>query len=226
MPDLDLIVIVPSRHRPERARACVESIAATRTRHIHVVVAVDGDPDPGYDMCGLVPDVTVVRYDTHAGMVATLNRAASDAVGHAHAVAFLGDDHRTVSLGWDDSLLTAVADVGIGYGNDLVQGEVLPTAVVMTANIVTTLGYMAPPALTHLYVDDFWRDLGLGAECLTYLPDVVIEHEHPTAGTAVWDEQYRRVNSAAMYERDRVAYVAYRRDELSEAVAKVKALRG
>ena len=79
----------------------------------------------------------------------------------------------------------------------------------MTADIVRALGHMAPPALTHLYVDNYWRDLGRACRCLTYLPVVVVEHLHPLAGKATWDEGYRRVNDRAMYDKDAAAYQAY-----------------
>jgi hypothetical protein len=84
---------------------------------------------------------------------------------------------------------------------------------------------MAPPNLTHLYVDNFWKDLGQLAGCIRYLPDVVVEHLHPVAGKAAWDEGYVRVNAQSMFSRDRSAYERYRLTALQADVAKVRALR-
>jgi hypothetical protein len=95
----------------------------------------------------------------------------------------------------------------------------------MTSDIVRALGYMAPPALTHLFVDDFWRDLGRAADCLRYLPEVVVEHLHPIAGKAEWDEGHKRVNAASMYAADRVAYTRYRATQFRADVVKVQGLR-
>jgi hypothetical protein len=69
---------------------------------------------------------------------------------------------------------------------------------------------MAPPTLTHLYVDNAWLDLGRALESITYLPDTVIEHLHPHAGKAEPDEGYERVNGDAMYDADRAAYDAWK----------------
>jgi hypothetical protein len=163
-------------------------------------------------------------------MVEALNARATGYAGlddPPFAIGFMGDDHCPRTYGWDKAYVDALREMGTGivYGNDLIQGARLPTQVAMTADIVRALGYMAPPALTHLYVDNFWRDLGTVAGCLRYLPDVTVEHRHPIAGKAEWDEGYRRVNDAAMYERDRLAYVEYQRTQFVADVAKVKALR-
>ena len=112
------------------------------------------------------------------------------------------------------------------YGNDLLQGENLPTQVAMTSDIVRALGYMCPPTLTHLFVDNFWLSLGRTADCIRYLPDVVVEHMHPAAGKAEWTPGHMRVNTHAMKNRDEDAFRDYVEAGLFEAdVAKVKALR-
>lgn len=162
----------------------------------------------------------------NANMVQALNRAA--AAVDSFAVGFMGDDHCPRTPGWDAAYLDALRDLGTGlvYGDDLLQREKLPTQVAMTTDIVRALGYMAPEGLTHLYVDNFWRDLGTSAGCLRYLPDVVVEHRHPTAGKAQWDDGYNRVNNSAMYERDAAAYEAYiAAGDLHSAVDAVRALR-
>jgi hypothetical protein len=140
----------------------------------------------------------------------------------------MGDDHMPRTVGWDAAYLEALRELGTGlvYGNDLLQGSSLPTQVAMTTDIVRALGYMAPPDLTHLYVDNFWRDLGRSAGCLRYLPDVIVEHRHPAAGKAQWDAGYARVNNSAMYEHDATAYEQYiGAGELHAAVDVVKMLR-
>jgi hypothetical protein len=226
----DLVVIVPSRGRPENAQALTQHFANTRVA-AHLVFAVDED-DPRH---GEYADVKPFSSSIDTGgapssMVRALNasataRALSD--DPPFAIGFMGDDHCPRTYGWDKAYVDALREMGTGivYGNDLIQGARLPTQVAMTADIVRALGYMAPPALTHLYVDNFWRDLGTVAGCLRYLPDVTVEHRHPIAGKAEWDEGYRRVNDAAMYERDRLAYVEYQRTQFAADVAKVKALR-
>jgi hypothetical protein len=81
--------------------------------------------------------------------------------------------------------------------------------VVISSVIIRALGYMVPPGLEHLYLDDFWKRLGQDLGHLEYLPDVIIEHCHPNAGKATWDDGYERVNSPGQNAWDRAAYGAF-----------------
>jgi hypothetical protein len=225
----DLVVIVPSRGRPERCAELVQACAETCTASTVLVVALDTDDlrAPEY----IAPAGTTVFYQhvEPAGHVGAINAAARRALAdfQPFAVAKLDDDHRPRTKGWDARYLEALRELGTGivYGNDLLQGERLPTAPAMTADIVRALGFMAPPSLRHLYCDNFWRDLGEAAGCLRYLPDVVVEHMHPLAGKASMDDGYRRANSAERYTEDGAAYERYRAERLAADVERVRALR-
>ena len=221
----DLVVIVPSRGRPEAAQELAEAFAETCTADTLLVFAVDNDDErlPDYQK-----QDRVAQADSRS-MVQSLNAAAVLVLAdEPFAIGFMGDDHRPRTEGWDTAYLDALHELGTGivYGDDLLQRWRLPTQVAMTSDIVRALGYMAPPSLTHMYVDNFWLDLGRQAGCLRYLPDVVVEHMHPVAGKADWDDGHKRVNAPAMYERDRIAYARFRAlGDMADAVAKVKALR-
>lgn len=232
----DLVVIVPSRGRPEAAQELADNFAESCTADTSLVFAIDYDDPrlPGYR--GVVQvargRVGEVTFDSR-NMVDALNRAAAavlspDAVEPPFAVGFLGDDHRPRTKGWDKLYLEALRELGTGmvYGDDLLQRQNLPTQIAMTSDIVRALGWMAPPDLVHLGVDNWWLELGRAAGCIRYLPDVVIEHMHPVAGKADWDDGHRRVNHPAMYQRDLATLARLRALELPGAVAKVKALRG
>lgn len=123
----------------------------------------------------------------------------------------MGDDHRPRTPGWDDRFRICMsAGPGIVYGNDLLQGEIMATAVAMTSDIVTTLGYMAPPALIHLCLDLVWMDWGRGTGRITYLGDVILEHMHPANGKADIDAGYIECNSSAVSTADATTYYDYR----------------
>jgi len=208
-----LVVIVPSRGRPHAVAELLQAFADTCTAGTRIVFAVDGDDPARDEYVSAVADRARINTQSSGTMVSALNKAAIDittAYPDLAAVAFMGDDHRPRTEGWDARYLEALrARPGLVYGNDLLQGPRLPTQVAMSAGAVRALGHMAPPVLTHLYVDDYWMALGLAAARITYLPDVVVEHLHPVAGKAPWDEGHRRVNAPAMYERDAAAYRAY-----------------
>lgn len=212
------MVIVPSRGRPHIGRELAEAFAETCTAHTELVIAVDvTDPSvedyerateppwPDISTCLMVNETTtMVEALNHVAAVhANLNQPPS-------AIAFMGDDHRPRTKGWDTAYLEALnTRPGLVYGNDLVQGERLPTQVAISAGIVRALGHMAPPVLRHLYVDNYWLALGRATGRITYLPDVIVEHLHPVAGTAEMDDGYRRVNDQAMYKHDENAYASY-----------------
>lgn len=223
----DLVVIVPSRGRPDTARELADAFEETCTAGTELMFALDDD-DPTRDEYGIEAGWVS---SPSTSMVQALNYAARYVtdVRPPFAVGFMGDDHRPRSAGWDRAYLDALRELGTGivHGNDLLQGERLATQCAMTSDIVRALGYMAPPALAHLYVDNFWMLLGSGAGCLRYLPEVVVEHMHPLAGKAQWDAGYVRVNDPGMYARDEAAFRAYAGSgALSEDIAKVRALRG
>lgn len=234
----DLVVIVPSRGRPQAVAELVEAFRETCTADTALFFGVDDD-DPELSryyeaMIGLDgprgAGVGIRAVSAPSSMVRTLNVVAVEAVNliaAASAIAFMGDDHRPRTKGWDTAYLAALElHPGLVYGNDLLQGHRLPTQVAMSAEVVRALGHMAPPPLTHLYVDNYWRDLGAAAQCITYLPDVVVEHLHPVAGKAQWDEGYKRVNDRGMYDRDAAAYSQYWMAHGAADVAKVRAAVG
>lgn len=219
----DLVVVVPSRGRPEAARTLAQVFAQTCTADTELVFAVDMD-DPA--LGEYPPEHLFVSPGTT--MVEALNTAAVVAARDAFAVGFMGDDHCPRTYGWDRAYVEALRELGSGivYGDDLLQGRRLPTQCAMTSDIVRALGYMSPPGLAHLYVDNAWLSLGMAAGCIRYLPDVVVEHRHPVAGLAAWDAGYARVNSSAMYDRDQDAFETYLTSgQLERDVATVQALR-
>ncbi len=157
------------------------------------------------------------------GMVGALNWLAQMHIMHYEMVGFMGDDHLPRTPHWDEELCRSIRQQGGGlaYGNDLLQGEALPTAVVMETRIPHALGYMAPPLLEHLWVDNFWLKLGLGIGHLCYRRDVIIEHLHPGAGKADWDQEYARTGSADKDQRDRAAFEEYCQKQLQDDIRKL-----
>jgi hypothetical protein len=208
----DLLVIVPSRGRPEAVDAMARAFEETCRANTALMFVVDDDDPARQEYFDAAPGSGVsVRADVTTTMVSALNYAAIAAVkapDAPYAIGFMGDDHRPRTVGWDTAYLDALRQLGSGivYGDDLVQGERLPTQCAMTADVVRALGWMAPPTLRHMYVDNFWRDLGVQAGCLRFLRDVVVEHLHPVAGTAEMDAGYERVNAPEVYATDRAAY--------------------
>jgi hypothetical protein len=194
-----MIVLVPSRTRPHNIARLRQAWADTRADADLMVLVDDDDPtlpDYGADV--------VVGPRRRIGPL--LNQVAETLTDLYDVIGFMGDDHVPRTPGWDTAILAASSPWSVVYGNDLFQGERIPTAVFMGSALVRELGYFNPPGLDHLFLDNCWRHYGEVLGTLTYLPDVVIEHVHYMAGKALEDSGYREVNSHAMSTHDRQAF--------------------
>jgi hypothetical protein len=208
----------------------IDACLSLSEAHTDIAVAFDDDDSDAYPSLASSYGSKHVwwftgRRDTLAGWTNWVAFGPGTG-GKYRAFASLGDDHVPRTQGWDRLLLDEIdrmGGTGIAYGDDLHQRDRLPTAPVISADIVAALGWMCEPTLAHMHVDDAWRDLGRGAGCLAYVPGVVIEHCHPDAGKAAADETYAA--SVAGWAADREAYARWRRERMAADVAKVAALR-
>lgn len=218
---MSMIVIVPSRGRPENAARLVKAWKETKADAV-LLFGLDDDDETLLDY----PRGAWMTISPRLGLVGTLNRLAREVADDRiyHHIGFMGDDHLPRTKHWDKRFCEVLDrfPAAVAYGNDLHQGPNLPTAVFMTASIVRTLGYMAPPRFKHMYVDNVWRDWGSGIGELHYLDDVVIEHMHPDAGKGVRDNSYNE--TCGFMGPDGEEYHRYRESGLPVDLTKLRAL--
>ncbi len=215
-----VVVVVPSRGRPEAARETIISIRETSALvSTRTVLAVDED-DPALDdyreMVASIPDRTyrdlptliVLAPDETGDLVKATNTVSLRIAREdpRSIIGNLGDDHRPRTHGWDYAVIQALDEAGIAYGDDLIHGINLPSAPFISASIVLALGWYALPTCKHLYIDDAWRELGKQIGRLQFIPSMTIEHMHPAVGKGEWDEGYERANEQAAEIKDRAAY--------------------
>jgi len=202
------LLLVPTRSRPDNAKEVLKAHKEFSCRTDLMFIVDDDDPALLSYRASLGIDYIFEVTNTSRGMAAPLNAIAKKyANSNYEFFSFIGDDHRFRTPDWDVKLMTAIGNKpGIGYGNDLLQGKRLPTAVVMSASIVRALEGMVPPNMRHLYLDNFWKQIGEDLKNLVYLDDVIIEHLHPVANKAEWDEGYREVNAQEIYSYDALMY--------------------
>jgi hypothetical protein len=223
----DLLVIVPSRSRPANIARLLRAWTDTAAWGVaDLLIAVDADDPalPGYLALELPDGARMTVAEVWRPMVHKLEREAAREARGYWALGFMGDDHEPITTGWAQRYLQALRGTGIVYCRDAYMDEKLATQWAMTSDIVRALGRMVPAPVEHLYCDNAIGDLGRAADCLTYLDDVTIRHNHYINGLARMDEQYRRVNSPEQYGRDKPAYQAWVRDQLPADAAVVRAL--
>jgi len=228
----DLLVIVPSRGRPGNVARFVRAVAKTSTAQTDIVFGFDDD-DPDLQKSVVAAQaaaqsagvpVTIVT-GLRKGLGAWTNKLALDFAADYRALASFGDDHVTQTCGWDKLLLAAIdgmGGTGIAYPDDGIRDDV-GEAWVMSSNIVRALGWMCLPTLQHWWVDEVITVIGREADCLTYLPDVMVRHNHPAAGRGQFDATYWEAFEGV--PGDKKAYETWRAERMAADVATVRALR-
>jgi hypothetical protein len=221
---MSIAVIVPSRGRPGNIVELVEAWAQTRTSDSRLFVMIDDD-DPTaeqYPTAEQLPSWASIHVGPRRRLGGTLNHAASQLALTWPIIGFMGDDHRPRTRGWDVRIEQACTDLSVVYGNDLLQGQALPTAVFLDARVVARLGWMVVPGMVHLFMDNLWKRIGEELGTLRYLDDVVIEHVHPVAGKTEWDAGYAEANSGETWSHDEALYQGWLAADMAQDIARVR----
>ena len=220
----DLLVIVPSRGRPQSVARLLSAVHSTSRLKTHLHVAVDEDDEtlPQYQavMAKTGGEHDVLEAGPRRGLCGSTNDVAVRRAGEYPFLASLGDDMVPRTPGWDKALCRAITDIGgtgFSYPFDGVREDV-PEAVVMSSDIVTALGWMCLPGLSHWYCDDTWAALGRGAGCIRHLRAVAVDHIHgPSDATAA--------GNGKTLDADREAFFRWRAGGMAADVATVLKLR-
>lgn len=165
------------------------------TRHdpaSRIVFLVDRD-DPTHDQ--YPGDVHVL--EPTGCMGGAVRAAAKDRtlLGDATSVGVIGDDCRLRTPGWDVTLDGWLTEhVGVAWPDDgwahQWSSEEKAAHWWLSRPVVDGMG-VAPPS-QHLFMDDYWAQLGKAVGCARYFPDILVEHLHPLAGKAEMDDTYIR----------------------------------
>lgn len=212
-----ILMIIPTRDRPDSIQEIYEQWNAPE---VDLMIGLDSDN------CHLYPCIEGLNYQINPRlrMGGTLNLLANKFCHDYEYIGFMGDDHRPRTPNWANILTERIGHLGIAYGNDGHQGGTLPTAVIMSSNIIQTLGYMSPPKLRHLYLDNSWKCWGEAINRLFYVPEVIIEHMHPAAGKGEWDAGYEEVNSVSMYAHDLKEFNEYMLNQFEKDMEKLRGI--
>lgn len=220
----DLLVIVPSRGRQKVVHDLAQTFFGNSSGEADLLIGLDND-DFEYDIPMGYGERLFVETNERLRLGGTLNLLATKYADRYKNIGFMGDDHRPRTPGWDGRFVAELTNLetGLVYGNDLIWGAGLPTEIAMTSDIVQKLGYMVPPGMIHMYLDNFWLELGKKLDSITYLDDVIIEHLHPSVGKAEWTPEYKETNNDTIYNHDRELFEKFMAEEMDNAVSRVLA---
>lgn len=218
-----IVVLCPTRGRPHAALEMAKSFRDTATLFATELILVVDSDDP---LLGEYADVVnsaslnvsstriylppnSVRLMVVPG--GSLTKATNDAAARVWdddcIIGHVGDDHRFRTVGWDVKIERTLSRPGVAYGDDLLQHATLPTAVFMSSVIPRTLGWYALPGTAHMKIDTAWKDLGALTGRLRYMPEIVIEHLHPSVGKSPEDDGYQRARDGR--RRDKEVYMEW-----------------
>jgi hypothetical protein len=221
-----ILIICPSRSRPQKAYEVIDAWQKTRSGLSDLVFYVDDDDTTLNDYPTSKDPDMFVHIGPRMGITGSTNQAIIDYPDYRF-YGFIGDDHRFRTEAWDHKFIETINEKGngwgIAYGDDLLMHERLPTQAVISKNIIDAMGFMVYPELKHLYIDNFWMEIGRGIERFFYVPEVIIEHMHYTMGKSPQDALYREVNSLESNERDSKTFIDFMANVKDIYVNKIKA---
>jgi hypothetical protein len=218
---MSITVLVPTRQRPQQAFLTYESFKNTVAEaDTNIIFGIDSDEAAPYK--DFIPGHSLFRaHPQGSGSFQKVTNTLAVNFGGS-ILGSVGDDHRFKTKGWDSRVTESLLVPGIAYANDLYQRDILPTAAFISREVYDALGLLALPVCDHLYIDNAWKDIGLGIDSLHYLPDVIIEHLHYTNGKNQIDANYRRTNSVTQFDKDGKAYLEWARWQKHLDIERVK----
>ena len=220
------VIILPSRNRYKRIENTMQGLMENSTVS-DLIIALDEDDHHKYEKYS---GSKRIMYDIGPapkliGVNEKLNRIANQVKNDYDYIIWAADDTVPMTYAWDEKLVNAIKDVpmGISYPNDTIQKERFPSnGTCFDSKIVRTLGYLAPPKLIHLYIDNFWRILGDELGTLRYCGDVVLEHFHYIVDQSLKDDLYSATNSPQRYNYERHTFLTYVNNEFKIDVRKLR----
>lgn len=208
-----ILMICPSRGRPQKAYETIEAFEKTYSKRSQLIFYIDDDDPTTKDYPKPKDPDIMVHIGPRRGISGSINQAVVDYPNYRF-YGFIGDDHRFRTDDWDKVFIETIDSKGKGwgvaYGDDLLVHETIPTQVVISKNIIDVLGFMVYPEIKHQFVDNFWKEIGLTIDRLFYIPEVIIEHMHYVIHKSPMDQTYREVNSPKAFAEGEKAFTDFK----------------
>lgn len=111
-------------------------------------------------------------------------------------VGILNDDHIPKTLKWDMEIVKSINGSNVVHTNDnwFFGRRSMVGAIAFSGPLLRALGYMFPGDIKHLHSDDAWAMLFGQSNCITILPNVVVEHDHAYKNREFQDATFKSIN--------------------------------
>lgn len=181
-------ILTPTRGRPEMAKAMLESARSTQTQENEYLFYVDEDDTSEYNLNAPTYRGPKVRLGVVWNFLARMAEGDYLMMGN--------DDLIFRTPGWDekinivmgpDEVMVACFDDGINQGKHFA----FP---IVTRKWYETMGQFTAEIFTFGYHDTWIFDIAKRLNKAIYIPEILVEHIHPTAGKRPVDETYRNRN--------------------------------
>jgi len=118
---------------------------------------------------------------------------------------FIADDVVPITQNWDIKLIETAGHDGMAVpaGGDTTGGC---PHFVLGGDLVRSIGWLALPGLSRLYIDTCWGVISAQRGVLRHVPEVILEHRHFSNKLALFDATYKKSpiikeNDKRLYER-------------------------
>lgn len=225
--------LLPSRRRPQNlqrfAKAAID--AQTSTPGL-ILVDVEDMADNGGHYTSIARDLpdnwdfAICPYESMGEKVEWARSTLQSVDKPWDFIGLLGDDNVPVTPRWDAHCVATIRGYNFVSTDDGWQAPRRAAgATIWSKELVALTGYIFPPGLKHLYIDDIWETIGRLADNWHILMDVLVEHRHVNRGMAASDETHTIAYSEERWASDREVYMEWRRCHMMRVVDNIRMLK-
>jgi hypothetical protein len=220
----NIAILTPTRARPGRLDTFIESVYQTAANPERVFCwnyIDDDDPrvkaytdyaDRQHDnSCNLISEKDSVSVSWNTLALYATSKELTDNV--ADILVMGNDDLIYRTQGWDtiveEESNKFPDEIYCMWMEDLINGEKHCAFPIVSRKWYTTVGYFTPGVFNFGYNDTWIFDVAKRVGRTHFIPNVVNEHMHFTAGKSVMDDTYERNRTQErgnLYEKDKVIF--------------------
>lgn len=168
---------------------------AREPRFLEVVLTVDRDDVDSQGIVTVPPLQMITIVGAPGRPMGLMNQQCYEASSGRY-VMLINDDAVCKAPCWDELIYRTFSgfpdDIALVYGNDMDQGEHVPTFPILSRFACAAMGGICPVSYLNLHIEshifDVFKQLKrFGHNRIAYLPDLVFEHLHHTLNKSMAD---------------------------------------